>query len=151
MSAPQSAPQSASQSASQSSSIEHEWLALHRAFEAHERNALWIKLIAIVLCGGAVILSLNEYFVSTLVVTLWIQEAVIRTFQSRLGSRILRVEQLIRDNVPGGAFQLHSEWLAQRKRGAAMLGEYAVNALRPTVAYPYIALILIDMSFAARA
>ncbi len=138
-------------SAPQPPPIEQEWLALHRAFEAHERNALWIKLVAIVLCGGAVILSLNEYFVATLVVTLWIQEGVIRTFQSRLGGRMLRVEQLIRDNVPSGAFQLHSEWLARRKRGVAMLGEYAVNALRPTVAYPYVALILIDMSFATRA
>lgn len=136
---------------SQSSSMQHEWLALHRAFEAHERNALWIKLIAIVMCGGAITLSLNEYFISTLVATLWVQEGVIKTFQARLGARILRVEQLIRDNASTGGFQLHSDWLARRKRGLPMLGEYALNALRPTVAYPYVALILIDMLFAARA
>lgn len=133
------------------SPLHQEWLALQRDFEAHERNGLWIKLVAIVLCGGAITLSLNEYFVSTMVVTLWIQECVIKTFQARLGARMLRVEQLIRDNVSTGVFQLHSEWLAQRKRGLAMLGEYAANALRPTVAYPYVALILIDMIFAARA
>ena len=33
--------------------------------------------------------------------------------------------------------QLHSDWLARRPRGLALVAQYLKSALRPTVALPY--------------
>jgi hypothetical protein len=38
---------------------------------------------------------------------------------------------------------LHSEWLASRSGVPGLLREYAVSALRPTVAFPYAVLLLL--------
>jgi hypothetical protein len=40
--------------------------------------------------------------------------------------------------------QLHSEWQAGRGALTGMLIEYATSASRPTVAFPYVALLLVD-------
>jgi hypothetical protein len=56
--------------------------------------------------------------------------------------RILRIEQGVKTGE-GVAFQLHSEWLASRSGMLGLLREYAVSALRPTVAFPYAVLLLL--------
>ena len=80
---------------------------------------------------------------------LWLQEAILKTFQARLGARLLRVEALLReaDARPTQAMQLHSEWLAARPSGTALMREYAGSALRPTVAFPYPLLVLLTLLF----
>ena len=119
----------------EASALEREWVVLQGNIEQHERNALAVKLLAVFLFTAAVLFSLAENLTAWLIVILWVQEAMLRTFQARLGARILRIEDVLR-GAAGQAMQLHTEWAAARGGLVGMLVEYAKNANRPTVAFP---------------
>ena len=118
-------------------SLTHEWIALQTSHERYETGGLMIKLASVALTVAGFALHLNSKLMLALVAILWLQEGIYRTFQSRLGQRILRVEQLVKGGVPDMAFQLHSEWLSGRPGALALIAEYARSACRPTVAFPY--------------
>jgi len=130
----------------EASALEREWVVLQGNIEQHERNALAVKLLAVFLFTAAVLFSLAESLTAWLIAILWVQEAMLRTFQARLGARILRIEDVLRGSA-GQAMQLHTEWAAARGGLVGMLVEYAKNAIRPTVALPYAALLLVDLFF----
>ena len=122
------------------------WLALQAQFERYEHGALGLKLAAVALCtlslvtasfGGA----LPHGLTAALLAVLWVQEGIYRTYQARLGQHLLRVEQEGAD----AAFTLHSAWQKNRPGTLGLLAEYAVSALRPTVAFPYPLLGLISL------
>ncbi len=123
--------------------LAEEWLLLQSQHERHEWAALAIKLVAVLLFAFSFHAGLTAPLPALLLAVLWLQDAIIKTFQSRLGDRLLRVEQLLRDATTGegAAMQLHSAWRASRPRGAALLRAYALSACRPTVAFPYAVLI----------
>lgn len=131
-------------SAIDASMLPAEWAVLQNNIEQYEKSALLIKLVAVGLFAGALVFSLSDSLTIALIVVLWVQEGVLRTFQSRLVARILKVEEMLRQ-AGGAAFQLHSEWLASRRGALGMLIEYAAAALRPTVAFPYAVLLLVDL------
>lgn len=131
-------------SAIDASALPAEWAVLQNNIEQYEKSALLIKLFAVGLFAGALVFSLSDSLTIALIVLLWVQEGVLRTFQSRLIARILRVEEMLRQ-AGGAAFQLHSEWMASRKGAFDMLIEYAAAALRPTVAFPYVVLLLVEL------
>jgi hypothetical protein len=127
--------------------LSREWSALQSNHERYEHSAQLIKMAAVALLatevfiyGGTMLhghaLLCIAVFVSA---ALWIQEALLRTSQARLGTRLLRIESLQRseDASPAQALQLHTEWASARGGFGALLGEYTRNALRPTVAFPY--------------
>ena len=120
--------------------MKDEWLLLQKQHEHYEFAALAIKGAALAL------LALHAPFVILLLAVLWLQEAIIKTFQSRLGERLLRLEAMLREGT-GQPMQLHTEWLASRPRGLALLGEYLRSACRPTVAFPYPVLMGISLLF----
>ncbi len=113
--------------------LHHEWLALQGQHERYEALALGVKLVAFV---ATVVVSDNTLALALLAL-LWLQEAVLKTFQARLGERLLAVEQGLKSGAELAPMQLHSAWLATRPRGAALAVEYLKSALRPTVALPY--------------
>jgi len=121
--------------------LHQEWLALQAQHERYEALALGVKLVAF-----AVAVTVSESSLAmALLALLWLQEAVLKTFQARLGDRLLVVEAGLR---PGGRdamapMQLHSDWLARRPHGAGMVAQYLKSALRPTVALPYPLLMLL--------
>ena len=131
-----------------------EWTTLQNNHEQYERGGLLLKVVAVVLTAAGAGLGFDALLVGGMVALLWVQEGIYRTFQSRIGARILRVEALVRDGglhagetplagAPDGpAFQLHSEWLATRQGVAGLLAEYARSACRPTVAFPYALIVL---------
>lgn len=119
----------------------HEWATLQNNHEQYERCSLLIKLGAIALFVAYLALSLDGLIVLLLMLVLWVQEAIFRTSQSRLGLRILRIEQCLDDGLSAPAYQLHSEWLAARPGTAGLVAEYGKNMVRPTVAFPYVVLI----------
>jgi hypothetical protein len=132
-------------------SLAQEWSTLQNNHERYETGGLLIKLASVVLTVAGFALHLNLKLMVALVLLLWVQEGIYRTFQSRLGQRILRVEQWVRQDAPsqpqggtphGAAFQLHSEWVAGRPGVVGLLAEYARSALRPTVAFPHVALLM---------
>ena len=94
-----------------------EWITLQNNHEQHEKNCLSVKLVAVVLFGVALAWGFNDSLIGALLGILWFQEGMLRTFQSRLGARILRIEQALRPGMAPAAmaFQLHSEWLAERQ------------------------------------
>ncbi|HEY1089529.1 MAG TPA: hypothetical protein VGE47_00415 [Burkholderiaceae bacterium] len=118
--------------------LEQEWLLLQKQHEHYEFAALALKGLAVLLLAFSPLDSL----LPPLLVLLWLQEAIIKTFQARLGARLLRIEQ-----GADAAMQLHSEWAASRPGGLALLAQYARSACRPTVAFPYFVLIVLALVF----
>jgi hypothetical protein len=130
----------------EASALEREWMVLQGNIEQHERNALVVKLVAVFLFTAAVLFSLAGELTAWLIAILWIQEAMLRTFQARIGTRILRIEEMLR-GAAGQAMQLHTDWIATRRGLTGMTLEYAASAIRPTVAFPYAVLLLVDLVF----
>lgn len=124
--------------------LDREWVTLQNNFEQYEKGGLLIKLLAVVLCAAGFALALHEVLLGALLLVLWLQEGIFRTYQARLGTRILRIEHKLQNGeaAEGAAFQLHSEWLAARPGTLGLLAEYGASTLRPTVAFPYAVLLL---------
>jgi hypothetical protein len=125
--------------------LAQEWTTLQNNHESHERSALLIKLVAVVLFSGAWLAGLDPLVVCALVLILWFQESVLKTWQSRLAARLIGIEATFKRGPQSGdqPFQLHSQWLAQRAGLAGLLIEYGHSAIRPTVAFPYAALLIL--------
>lgn len=115
-----------------------EWVALQQDHERYEASALLVKLVAVVLSTLGIALSWPALAAILPLPVLWLQEGILRTSQSRLGARLLRIESGTSD-----AFRLHIEWQAGRPGVVALVAEYVRNALRPTVAFPYAALLVV--------
>jgi len=113
--------------------LHQEWLALQAQHERYEGLALVVKLVAF----AATVLVQDNTLALALLALLWLQEGVLKTFQGRLGDRLLVVEAGLKNGEGATAMQLHSDWLASRPRGVGMIGQYLKSALRPTVALPY--------------
>ncbi len=137
-----------------------EWMTLQNNFEQHERNALVVKLFAVALLMLGLAFEVNSFYLGFLLLVLWFQEGILRTFQSRIGQRILQIEAWVDQlhhaassaSVPapqGAAFQLHSAWQAVRPGGITIVAEYLANAVRPTVAFPYAVLLALMLLFSA--
>lgn len=127
--------------------LSHEWSTLQNNYEQMERNALLVKLAAVVLCMGGYALGVPYELIGGTALLLWVQESLCRTSQARLGERIVRVEALVKNAASASsACQLHSDWLASRKGGLGLLGEYAAHALRPSVAFPYAVLLVVALA-----
>jgi hypothetical protein len=127
--------------------LSQEWATLQNNHEAQERNALWLKLAAILLVAGSWMTGLEPLLAAVLVLVLWLQEAILKTWQHRLAERLLVIEAMFTHGPQGtdAPFQLHSQWLAQRPGLSGLLAEYGRSALRPTVAYPYALLCLLAL------
>ena len=119
--------------------LQQEWLALQSQHERYEALALGVKLVAF----AVVVVVPDNTLAIALLALLWLQEAVLKTFQGRLGGRLLVVEAGLKSDTGVAAMQLHSDWLASRPRGAGLLLQYLRSALRPTVALPYPLLMLL--------
>lgn len=121
--------------------LHHEWLALQSQHERYEGLALVVKLAAFAIC----FLVSDTTLSLALLALLWLQEAVLKTFQGRLGDRLLVVEAGLKSGADVAAMQLHSDWLAGRPRGLGLALQYLKSALRPTVALPYPLLMLLSV------
>jgi hypothetical protein len=121
-----------------------EWQTLQDNHEQHERNALHIKLTCMVMLMLGLAAHVSLVWLGFVVALLWVQEGIVKTYQARLSDRLLRVEALLcQAPTDHGAMQLHTEWQKQRPRGAALITSYALSACRPTVAFPYVPLLII--------
>ncbi|WP_041324383.1 hypothetical protein [Saccharophagus degradans] len=124
-----------------------EWLALHNSYEQAERFSLLIKLTAVLLTAGLSLLGAHTYLTCLLVSTLWLQDAIWKTFQSRTEQRLLIIEKMAAtDENANPAF--YSEWLRNRPSFAKLILAYFGNAVRPTIAYPYPVLIALAIIMA---
>jgi hypothetical protein len=91
-----------------------EWLCLQNQYDSYEKWSLVIKLTNIVLCC-LLLASIDErYLVVVPVGIFWLQDAIWKTFQSRIGDRLLLVEEAIAAGDEDKAMQFNSQWLATR-------------------------------------
>ncbi len=126
------------------SHLSQEWQTLQANHEQHERNALLIKLVCVALCLAGLAAHLSAGWLALVVALLWVQEGIIKTYQSRLSDRLQIVEaMLLAPAAPTyAAMQLHTEWIANRPGTLTLIANYAVSACRPTVAFPYAPLLI---------
>jgi len=128
--------------------LAQEWTTLQNNHEWHERSALLIKLAAVALCAGTWVAELRPWLPGALTVLLWLQEAILKTWQTRLADRLMAIEATFQRTASGGdaPFQLHSQWQARRPGLAGLLAGYGRSALRPTVAFPYALLLVLILA-----
>jgi hypothetical protein len=128
--------------------LSQEWQTLQANHEQHERNALLIKLVCVALCIGGLAAHVSAGWLALVVALLWVQESIVKTYQSRLSDRLLKVEAMLlapAAHTPApihAAMQLHSEWMVNRPGTLSLIASYAVSACRPTVAFPYVPLLM---------
>jgi len=120
-----------------------EWCLLQNQFDSYEKHSLYIKLLSIIVLLTAEISDVVNIFIVLLLVVLWIQDAIWKTFQSRIESWLLQIEKYISEESEENVFQFNSEYHRVRLSGLSLINEYVRQAIRPTVAFPHIALILI--------
>jgi len=82
------------------------------------------------------------------VLVLWLQEGIWRTVQARTAERLLTIEKILEQQDPSSGMQFYSNWQANRPGTAGLIKEYLLNAMRPTVAYPYVILLAIEIAAA---
>jgi len=123
-----------------------EWRVLQTQSASYERHSLLIKLTATILVAASFVLQPGlQLIVGAIVGILWLQDAIWKTFQSRLEDRLLLLEGKLTEAAQdpaaiGDAYQLHTQFQIQRRQGGT-LKQYIAQAFRPTVAFPYVALI----------
>jgi len=121
--------------------FQNEWIIIHSNIEKYESFSLIIKLFSIFTCTLSIASSINPFVTILIILVLWLQDGIWKTFQHRLESRILIIEDNIENKVNNNSFQLYSEWQKNRSSAVKLIKEYILNSLKPTVAYPYIILI----------
>ena len=123
---------------------QNEWAILHGDIERYERFSLLIKLVSVVLCVALVVLKTDLYFSVIIILVLWLQDGIWKTFQQRLQVRILFVEQQMKEaENTNESFQLYTQWEGKRRGMVGLVKEYVLSSLKPTIAYPYVVLVLL--------
>jgi hypothetical protein len=130
------------------SHLTSEWSLLQGQFDCYEKQSLLIKLSSIGLLSAAYFTNHLSGFVLLLLLILWLQDAVWKTFQARIDVRLLQLEGYLSneyslENRDGIAFQFNSQYAQSRPSSVGLLKEYLRQSLRPTIAFPHIVLIAI--------
>ena len=124
-----------------------EWSVLQNQYDSYEKFSLVIKLTSVLVV--AILLGLElPMLACVLVAVLWFQDAIWKTFQSRMGTRLLRLEAFFADeqaqvSAEEKPFQLNRQFEAKRPGTLGLCREYLSQAVRPTVAFPHAVLFLV--------
>lgn len=130
------------------SSLENEWTVLQNQYDSYEKFSLLIKMSNVALLSGAYFFDKLNAFVLLLILILWLQDAIWKTFQARIDVRLLEVENYL-SNVDletitrEVAYQYNTQYLNSRPGSLGLIKEYALQAMRPTIAYPHVLLVLV--------
>ena len=86
----------------------------------------------------------------SLLLVLWLQDAIWKTYQSRIEVRLLKIEtksaENQKDEIDQGAFQFNRDFEQSRPSTKGLIVEYGKQALRPTIAYPHVVLVVIGLA-----
>lgn len=128
--------------------LKQEWQNLHQDHERYDRYGLLIKLTAAIACLISVGMGMTLWLAIVFVLVLWLQEGIWRTVQARTSDRLMVVEKALKqtdgEHRDTQGMQFYTEWEANRPGTVGLVKEYVANAVRPTVAYPYVILIALQ-------
>lgn len=131
----------------QKSDLASEWSLLQNQFDSYEKFSLLIKLVNIALLTVATVLNNNSIVILILLMVLWLQDAIWKTFQSRIEDRLLQIEKVLstEKSEEGAirAYQFNRQFLENRPSTIGLIFEYCKQAVRPTIAFPHVVLVLI--------
>ena len=137
-----------------SSSLNQQWHTLHGSIESYEQYALIIKLVSITLTVVSFTSSLTTLLTFFFLSILWLQEGIWKTYQARLNDAIINLESLREENkfdkeensASINNLPLYSQWQKNRPGSVKLIKDYINNALKPTVVFPYLPLIIIILT-----
>lgn len=129
--------------------LQNEWVIIHGDIEKYERFSLIIKLFSVLVSALLIAYVVDKWVAVVLILVLWLQDGIWKTFQKRLEIRIVYIEQKLQNKTDKNslAFQLYSQWEDKRRGVTELIKEYLINAAKPTVAYPYALLALLMLFF----
>ena len=131
---------------------QQEWITLQNQYDSYEKVAVAIKLVGTALVVAVLLFAATEILAVAIILLFWVQEAIWKTFQGRIETRLLETELMLAQDadqiLPDAApMQFNRHWLSSRPGGAGLLVEYVKSALRPTVAMHYVLMFLVTLVF----
>jgi hypothetical protein len=117
-----------------------EWLLIQQSYDKQEQQALWLKIIAILVWLWLLKNTAGLELQLGIIGLFWLHETLLKTWQQRAADRLLQLEQAILQAQDIGC-QWHSQWQLQRQKPLQFIIGYARQALKPTVAITYLALV----------
>jgi hypothetical protein len=121
-----------------------EWCLLQNQFDSYEKHSLYVKLSCVALVLASQVVS-NPLVGCLVVLVLWLQDGIWKTFQSRIEARLLLIESAISNKDEMIPYQLNAQFQSSRQGALSLVAEYIKQAIRPTVAYPYPVLIALAL------
>ena len=125
--------------------FETEWCLLQNQFDSYEKHSLYIKLVSVAILFMAEMSGKVGMTVAFILLVLWLQDGIWKTFQSRIEPRLCQIEKNILDENNEGFCQFNIEYHKLSLKGKALVGEYLSQSIRPTVAFPHVFLLCIFM------
>jgi hypothetical protein len=122
-----------------------EWCLLQNQFDSYEKHSLYIKLVSIMALLTAEISGVVGITLIFILLVLWGQDAIWKTFQSRIEPRIFQLEKSISTDCNESACQFNTEYNKGSLGGVGLIFEYARQSIRPTIAFPHVVLIIISL------
>jgi hypothetical protein len=122
-----------------------EWCLLQNQFDSYEKHSLYIKLVSILVLLSAEISGFMGISLIFILFVLWGQDAIWKTFQSRIEPRLFQIEKSLSTNSNESACQFNSEYNKVSLSSLALIMEYARQSVRPTIAFPHVVLIIISL------
>ena len=122
-----------------------EWITLQNSVDKSEGLSLVIKLSGVAVCLIGLTLNWNPVITGLLLMVIWLQESIWKTFQGRTEQRLLAIESAWQHSEESSALNFYHHWSASRPGTTQLITQYLSNAIRPTIAFPY--LVLLPISF----
>ena len=130
--------------------LESEWVTLQNQYDSYEKYSLVIKLINVLFCGVLLFALHAGLWTAVIMVILWLQDGIWKTFQNRIGQRLEVIEQALlqeqqnqKSESPVEGMQFNLAWAQSRPNAIGLVTEYVTQSCKPTIAYPHLLLIVL--------
>lgn len=123
---------------------QQEWVTLQNQQDSYEKYSLLIKLFHILIVCLFLLFTIQTPLLPILSAVLWLQDGIWKTFQNRFSQRLVVLETGISENDESVGMQFNRQWLLNRPSGLSIIKEYALQSMRPTIAFPHFVLLAIS-------
>lgn len=120
---------------------QQEWLLVQRSFDQMEVQALWLKIVAIIVWLGLLVSKESLVLMVGAIGLFWLNEAIWKTQQQRAAARLRQLEQAA-DDI---SCQWHTDFANNRPGAMNLALGYLKNLLPPTVAVTYVIMLVASL------